>query len=71
MWELGRFNSKDDFGASEALLLQKGSDTFGVGSSGWQDVLATHNTKKSFLLQESFHLDLPIIVVGFVELVKR
>ena len=32
MRELGGFNGKDDFGADEALLLQEGFDTFGVGS---------------------------------------
>jgi hypothetical protein len=50
MWELGRINGKDDFGAGKASLLQKGFDAFGVGSGGWHDVSATHNTKKTFLL---------------------
>ena len=50
MQELGGFNGKNDFGAGEVLLLQEGFDTFGVGSSGWQNVSTTHNTKKTFLL---------------------
>ena len=64
-------DGEGDFGVGKALLLQKGFDTFGVGPSGWHDVSTTHNTKKTFLFQRSFHLDLPVIVVGFVELVKR
>ena len=71
MWELGRVDGKDDFGAGKELLLQKVFDTFGVEPSGWHDVLTTHNTKKTFLFQKSFHLDLPVIVVGFIKLVKR
>ena len=50
MWELRGFDGEDDFGAGEALLLQEGFDTFGVGSGGWQNVSTTHNTKKTFLL---------------------
>jgi hypothetical protein len=71
MWELRRFNSESDFGAGDTLFLQEGFDSFGVGSRGWQSVSTTHNTKKIFLFQKSFHLDLPVIVVRLVELVKR
>ena len=71
MGKLGRFNSEDNFGAGKALLIQKGFDTFGVGSCGQHDISPTHNTKKSFLLQKSFHLDLPVIIVGLIELVER
>ena len=37
MWELGRFNGKDDFGMGKALLLQEGLNTFRVGTGGWHD----------------------------------
>jgi len=31
----------------------------------------THNTKMTFLLHKRFHLELPVVVVGLLELVKR